>query len=60
MSTTAFTAGTATAALSLGNIADFDSGLREGDVYVKVRVAVGDIKWDSGSLGAAVREIELI
>lgn len=46
--------------LFLGNIADFDSGLREGDVYVKVRVAVGDIKWDSGSLGAAVREIELI
>lgn len=46
--------------LFLGNIADFDSELREGDMYVKVRVAVGDIKWDSGSLGAAVREIELI
>lgn len=46
--------------LFLGNIADFDSELREGDMYVKVRVAVGDITWDSGSLGAAVRKIELI
>lgn len=46
--------------LFLGNIADFDSGLREGDMFVKVRVVVGDITWGTGSSGAVIREIELI
>lgn len=44
----------------LGNIADIDSELREGDMFVKVRVVVGDITWGTGSSGAVVREIELI
>lgn len=42
-----------------GNIADIDSGLREGDLYVKVRVVVGDIVCGDGS-SAVIREIELI
>lgn len=46
--------------LFLGNIADFDSGLSEGDMYVKVRVVVGDITWGTGSSDAVIREIELI
>lgn len=45
--------------LSLGNVADIDSELREGDMYVKVRVAVGDIVHGAGST-AVIREIELI
>lgn len=43
----------------LGNIADIDSELREGDTYVKVRVVVGDIVRGAGST-AVIREIELI
>ncbi|MBD5128400.1 MAG: hypothetical protein HDT43_00520 [Ruminococcaceae bacterium] len=43
----------------LGNIADIDSELREGDMYVKVRVVVGDIVRGVGST-AVIREIELI
>lgn len=46
-------------AIFLGNIADIDSGLREGDLYVKVRVVVGDIVCGDGS-SAVIREIELI
>lgn len=45
--------------LSLGNIADIDSELRAGDMYVKVRVVVGDIVRGAGST-AVIREIELI
>lgn len=45
--------------LFLGNIADIDSELREGDTYVKVRVVVGDIVYGTGST-AVIREIELI
>lgn len=45
--------------LSLGNIADIDSELREGDMYVKVKVTVCDIVLGSGSK-AAIKEIELI
>lgn len=45
--------------LFLGNIADIDSELREGDMYVKVRVVVGDIVHGTGST-AVIREIELI
>ncbi|MBD5384356.1 MAG: hypothetical protein HDR72_05095 [Ruminococcaceae bacterium] len=43
----------------LGNIADIDSELREGDMYVKVRVVVGDIVRGVGST-AVIREIELV
>ncbi|MDE7362775.1 MAG: hypothetical protein K2N38_12670 [Oscillospiraceae bacterium] len=43
----------------LGNIADIDSELREGDMYVKVRVVVGDIIVNLGA-EAVIREIELI
>ena len=45
--------------LFLGNVADIDSELREGDMYVKVKVIVGDIVRGVGST-AVIREIELI
>lgn len=45
--------------LALGNIADIDSELREGDEFVKVKVTVEDIKlgyWAS----AVIKDIELV
>ncbi len=45
--------------LSLGNISEIDSELRDGDMYVKVRVIVGDIVCGAGST-AVIREIDLI
>lgn len=45
--------------LELGNIADIDSELREGDRFVKVKVTVEDIKLDYWA-SAVIKDIELI
>lgn len=45
--------------LALGNIADIDSELREGDRFVKVKVTVEDIKLDYCA-SAVIKDIELV
>ncbi|MDE7231171.1 MAG: hypothetical protein K2N56_11885 [Oscillospiraceae bacterium] len=45
--------------LALGNIADIDSELREGDEFVKVKVTVKDIKLDYWA-SAVIKDIELV
>lgn len=51
------------ATFSLGNISEYDCGLREGDLFVKVKVTVSGAELDGesgGSVKVDVKDIELI